>query len=405
MAKGKKAAAKKAVTVTVTAKTNKKPRRGKGAARRSRARKSYKKDKPSRFAIDMINMAYPHDGSPVIRFPDGQGVETMAMNVVTTGILKNKGFSASSVNPAAPTNSLRYPQNAHAVYFFPGSIQHCQFLNAVGVPLSYPLANTEITKLPPTEFVTGDLGDSKPNSLGGNAGSFTSINTFTAYRVTGATLRLTYIGNPDNSAGEICAIKFDPDRVRPRQITTATNVERTIPIKSDDIMHARVERFSASDGVYISFHRSDVSQFSTFKDIWDPLTGGTYQAQNDVASTIAAQASMEAVALFFSGTNPNGELDQSLASWRYELIQTIEFLPKVGTITHRLATESPPNMPLYCSAYDQLFKSLKDRALDIVTASQGEMVRGVAYSVAKAASSETAAKHGSYVPNVSIDGG
>lgn len=407
----KKAPAAVTVTVKNASKKKQKKRAYPSKPKRSRARKSFKKDKPSRFAIDLINMAYPHDGSPVIRFPDGQGVETLAMNVVSTGILINNGFSA----PYAKNSSTdyRYPQNSKAFYFYPGSIQHCMFLEATAIPAEYPnpVGSTAAQK-PGPAWVTTSLGNVVGNSLE-VTGNYAGISQFTGYRVTGATLKISYIGNPDNSAGEICVVKYDPNTVSPREIVNSTGTDRSIPIKQDDIMHARVERFSAGEGCYISFHRSDNTNFGNFKDIVHQLTGGApgYAGQDDAPATIAAQSSMEAVAIFFQGTDSFANADASItwgeskAQWRYELIQTVEFLPKSGTITARLTQETPPHMPLYVAAYDQMYKALKDRAIDIVPAAGAAFVRSAAYQIAKKASAHTAQMHGSVVPNVSIEGG
>lgn len=404
----KKAPAAVTVTVKPASKKTKMKRAYPSTKKRSRARKSYKKDKPSRFAIDLINMAYPHDGSPVIRFPDGQGVETLAMNVVSTGILINNGFSAPY--PKNASTDYRYPQNSKAFYFYPGSIQHCMFLEATAIPAEH--ANgLSLAQKPGPAWVTTSLGNVVGNSLE-VTGNYAGISQFTAYRVTGATLKISYIGNPDNSAGEICVVKFDPNTVSPREIVNSTGTDRSIPIKQDDIMHARVERFSAGEGCYISFHRSDNTNFGNFKDIVHQLTGTApaFDGQDNAPATIAAQSSMEAVAIFFQGTDsanadPSSTYGESKAQWRYELIQTVEFLPKSGTITARLTQETPPHMPLYIAAYDQMYKALKDRAIDIVPAAGAAFVRSAAYQIAKKASTHTAAMHGSVVPNVSIEGG
>jgi hypothetical protein len=369
--------------------TNKTQRKRNKRYKSRNVRRMSKSRGPNNFAVDLIHLAFPHDGSPAIRYPDGQGVETMAMNVTTTGIIRNNGTQAPIVSGA---QTQYFPPNERGIFFYPGSMHHMSYLSVLNNTI------TQLSTLPvvPVPYVVYDLGFPAPNSLIVNNVS-TSISQFRSYRVTGATLKLTYIGNPDDSGGEITVVKFDPSTINP---LLCTGNERTVPIMPDEVMHARSERFTAHKGCYISFHKSHLDNYSNFKDILEAQNNSALEQSG--AAVQAAQSSLEAVAIFFRGTKPANNTE-SLAAWRWELVQTIEFIPDVANFTARLATEAPHNLPLFHHAYDEMYKMLKDKSLDIVSEPESAFVRNSAYQCALQSAARAAAKNGAQIPRIGVE--
>ena len=356
----------------------------------------------SAFHADVARVMYPHEGEPAVRFPDGQSVKTMAVNVATTGIYYSKGFGGNDVS-----GSVFGPHHASALYIFPGTIHSPLWLAPV----------PETNAVRPSGWVTNKIGPGTPSALYNKAnGAALAVSEFSRYRVTGATFSMTYLGNNDNSAGEIIATKFDPKIDYPMVApdNASADNETAIPIDSESITNdMRIERLPCVGGVYMAFHKSSNNTFAAFKDVeptlttsW-PLVAGNNLPNGDTP----AQSSLECGAIFFRGTTgavpAGGETvqigSQSVGSWRYELIQTVEFVPKANVFTSKLATEPPANIPMFHTVYDLTTKMLSDRALDIIPSSGALKVRALALGASHGNGGVASRMLGGRVPSVGVD--
>ncbi len=97
------------------------------------------------------------------------------------------------------------------------------------------------------------------------------------------------------------------------------------------------------------------------------------------------------------------ESSLSIGSWRYELIQTVEFVPKHSVFSSKLATEPPANIPMFHTTYDLTTKMIADRALDIIPASGAHQVRALALGAAHGNSGSAARMLGGSISSVGVD--
>ena len=383
-----------------------KPRsRGKKAYnKRARPRPRQKKNRVPRallnpFHRDVARVMYPHEGEPAVRFPDGQSVKTMAINVATTGIYYSRGFGGNDTSATAFG-----PHHASALYVFPGSIHHPLWLRPTPI-----LGATR-----PASWTTSLLGNSTPSALyNKGTGTGIAVSEFSRYRVTGATFSMTYLGNNDNSAGEIIGAKFDPKFDNPLiDLGNASgDNELSFPQDSESISNdMRIERLPSVGGIYMAFHKSTNNHFGQFKDVEPSVSVPTIN-QGVTATDLPACSSLEAAAIFFRGTTGlvaggTETVDQnslSIGSWRYELIQTVEFVPKQNVFTAKLATEPPANIPMFHTTYDMATKAISDRALDIVPVRAASQVRALALGAVGSSSGNAARTLGGRVPSMGVD--
>jgi len=389
------------------------------AASRSRRRLSRRVPRlmgPSSFHRDLARVMFPIDGEHPCRWPDGNGQKTVAMNVVTTGIFRNGGNIKYHTGPTGTTVSgvttwqySQYgPKNCGCFYVTPGSIMYP--LHFQNLPLT-TAANTQTT------WTTASWGYPtlsalyKTTNLSQAAGTIISSD-FGQYRVSGATFKMTYIGNADDSGGEVIVSKFQPRNFDWTTLPTTETVdfEVAVPFTADNSnFEKRTERFPSRVGFYTAFARGDSARFTEFKNVQDAVT--TWSPTKLHADS-ASICSLEAIAVFVQGTKTDASTEadpsqmggsSSLGQWRWELIQTVEFIPKAASLTNRIATDGPPEMPMFRQTYDNLVKMIEDRGLEIVPANKSIELRQLALAGSIPASKKAAASSGHNPPRGSVD--
>lgn len=371
---------------------------------------------PSSFHRDLARVMFPHDGEHPCRWPDGGGQRTVAMNVVTTGVYRNPGairwhtgYTATTVSGVTTVQYNAYgPKNMGCFYVTPGSILYPLHFNSVPLTAS---TNTQ------TVWRTQTWGTPQLSTLykttNETQAAGTIISTdFGQYRVTGATFKMTYIGNSDDSAGEIIVSKFQPRNSEWTALpsTATVDFEEAVPFTADNSnFEKRTERFPSRVGFYTGFGRGDTARHGEFKNV---VEGATTWSLSKLHLDAPAICSMEAIAVFVQGTkpDPSSEVDMSqmsasasLGAWRWELIQTVEFIPKTASLTNRIATDGPPDMPMFRATYDHLLKMIEDRGLEIVPANKSIELRQLALAGSMPASRKAAAASGHSAPRGSVD--
>ena len=346
------------------------------------------------FYHDIARTMFPHEGELPCRYPDGQMLRTVAMNIVTTGTAPSAGVGVwDNVNNIGPNNTK-------AMIFTPGSVHCPMWFNPT--PRTLP-ANQGIR---PTAWETTGIGSPTYSSLYLADGSIGGNIEFSKYRVTGATLKVTYVGNADDSAGEITVQKFNPrvDVWNSIATTYTTDDEPCIPVRADQqSFDMRVERLPSRLGCYLSFGKSNQQVFSQFKD----LEAVAYGTAAFIVAESPAVASLEACVIYFSGTKPHdgntGAVLESKGQWRFELIQTVELIPKTASLLNKITTQAPPAVPIFHQSYDNLHKMIAEKNLDIVPSSRALDLRNLALSGSYSAASRAATNLGHGVPGNSVD--
>lgn len=343
------------------------------------------------FYQDIARVMFPHEAEIPCRFPDGQGIRTLAMNVVTTLTFTNMGSTAWD------TSTQLGPSHSRAIMCTPGSI-HCPLwmnmfptlqLNALGRP---------------NKWTTALLGNPTYSSMYSAAGNIGTNTDFSKYRVTGATLRMTYIGNADDSGGEICVQKYNPRQDAWNSIANGQthDDEPAIPLSADlQSFDMRVERMPSRLGCYMGFSKSAAAQFSQFKD----LEATTSNGNSFILAEGPAVASLEACIIYITGTKPSDSIyvSESKGQWRLELIQTVELVPKTASLLNKVATTAPGIVPLFHQAYENLHEMIAQKNLDIVPSSRAADLRTLAVSGAYTASSKASSTLGHGIPGTSVD--
>lgn len=213
-----------------------------------------------------------------------------------------------------------------------------------------------------------------------------------AYRVTACTIKLEFVGSHDDNEGELIIHKYSPN------INDPDDFENTVN-QADQTSTCRVMK-RASKGAFITVGRSHSTP-----------AGGWVQFQANDAKKGRGHQQMEAIVCFFqqcknaenTGTaNATFQTAMPSTPFRYEMVQTIELLPKQDVLLTNLAVEAHPEIPLMQSAYAKLMKNLEDSGYDIVDCVDKDKVRAMSYGVASRASSSVAAATGLRVPSKSF---
>ena len=371
---------------------------------------------PSSFHRDLARVMFPHDGEHPCRWPDGGGQKTVAMNVVTTGVYRNPGnirwhtgYSATTVSGVTTVQYSQYgPKNCGCFYVTPGSILyplHFQNKPQTSAGNTQTTWRTQSWGFPSLSTLYTTTNEAQA------AGTIISTD-FGQYRVTGASFKMTYIGNSDDSAGELIVSKFQPRNNEWTAVpeTATADFEEAVPLTADNSnFEKRTERFPSRVGFYTGFCRGDSARFGEYKNV---VEGATQWSPSKLHLDSPAICSMEAIAVFVQGTktDPSTETDlsqmaasASLGAWRWELIQTVEFIPKLKSLTNRIATDGPPDMPMFRQTYDHLQKMIEDRGLEIVPANKSLELRQLALAGSIPASRKAAAASGHNPPRGSVD--
>lgn len=291
----------------------------KPAPAKKKKRKAASTNAPTKsLARTVADFIMPHINVPPVRMPDGNNAETLQIVSETTGLLKP--------NEHAEGDGL--VDGLHASIWFPGDIKQSYYLN--------PTVTTDPSV--PTPTITG-LGTGLHS-----ADQETIANDCESFRVTGATLKIEYIGGNMDNGGEIILKKFDPadmgwsQGANPRDIT---NIPTTIDEYCKSTKYLR-----AKDGAFIVFGQSDSAEFENF--------------ENPATSTSAS--SHEGLVVFLQGC------DQDVQSWRFVYTQSIEIRPKKNTFLARVAKQPPPDMPLFKTAMNIVQHAMSERNMDMTEA-------------------------------------
>lgn len=368
------------------------PSRRKMAARRARSRKRGSRGgaprRPAGFFQDIARVMFPHEAETPCRWPDGQGLKTVAMNVVTTRTITNRGATSWDIG----TNLG--PSHSSAILCTPGSI-HC--------PLWLDV-EPKTAAARPTSWTTNATGTPTFSSMFSASGAMGTNSDFSRYRVTGATLKITYIGNADDAGGEFTVQKFNPRPDVWNSITDAQTAdnEPAIPTSADmQQFDMRVERIPSRLGCFLGFAKSSAAQYGSFKDLENAaLTTATF-----VAAESPAIASLEACVVYITGTKPSevAGLNESKGQWRIELVQSVELVPKTASLLNKIATPAPSSVPLFHQAYENLHEMIAAKNLDIVPAARAQDLRNLAVSGAYAAAGKASASLGHSIPTINVD--
>jgi hypothetical protein len=234
--------------------------------------------------------------------------------------------------------------------------------------------------------------------------------------VVGATLKIHYIGNNQNNAGEIVVKKFDPIDIKTNNMATdeyggdethtrggadgptGDGNERylgSIPTRLDSACKA-TKFLPAKDGVSISFFKSQHAGFISHKELGDSTDkrGDGY---------LNSMRSLEGAVIWITGCNfgTGGEAGSSLnQSWRWELVQTIEVQPKPKTLLARLARPAPLDNPAVQAIISGMSKNCQDMGADISGSHHHPSMRQQCYSMCKQNAPKIAKSIGSSLPSV-----
>lgn len=341
------------------------------------------------FTSALARMIFPQTNHAAVRFPDGSNAKTVAMNVVTTG-----RFSIPTVNAAHADSSGTYglKGGAGALVFFPGSLykNHAVANNRLKLESSTQNdGSPEITNAFIYELDHTKKGTTFIDQLEGQ---------YRAYRVTAATIKLQFVGSSDDNEGELIVHKFDPS-------FRDADVVESIPKKPDVHTTCRVYK-RAKDGCYITCSRSHISAGLGYKPV---VASSAINQSTEQDKITEAQASMEAVVLFLANcknaTNANQGTGLPETPFRFEMVQTIELIPKIDAISNRLADECHPEIPLLLPAYNQLMHDLEKKDLDIVDADKERSVQSLAHVQSANSTKQISQKTGMAIPKQSFEAG
>lgn len=273
----------------------------------------------------VVNHLLPTANSVPTGYPGGDVSEKIVINLATQGQLtvpSNNGGVVSvrkiDSTEIAGQGCVTQRQGENIIAFLPGSLRTPIFLN-VGV---VGLNDGSIRSLQ-----TGDKSHMYDN-IKENCDS---------YRVTAATLKMIYTGNDYDNGGEICVQKFDPF-----DINFANNLQQigstfylgSVPRTVNTDCKAR--RFlPAKHGLNMSFFRSHRDGFHTYKQMSLP-------EDLEFGANEPAMSSMEGCIIRITGA-----ATESPQVWRWELVQTVELVPRPGTLLSALGKPSDlPNQVL-----------------------------------------------------------
>lgn len=329
----------------------KSPAKRKSTAKRSR--RSTRRPTP-RVSPRLVNVAqhvadtlYPKLTSVPRSHPDGQNVDHLVVNILTTGtfttpyILQDPTDRVdwAGATIANTVNTCYQDQNGATIMAFtPGNLQYSYFPN---------VSCTQASHNDGTHII---------NSLqkGEKSAIYDSIVTNAdSYRVIAANLKIHYIGNDDDNSGEIVVQKFDPLEM------SYTNDLSDVSVPTTVNEHCKSTQFiPAKEGCEVAFFRAHRDGFSTYKQV-----GG-----NAPSGTIDAMRSLEAIILRVQGCASGASVVQS---WRWELVQTVELTPKPNTLLSRLAHPSPTYNPTLQAITDKVAKHCSDSGHDIQSGMRG----------------------------------
>lgn len=294
---------------------------------------------------------FPKGSSIPRSHPDGQNIDHLVVNILTTGTFRTPiggsapesltaataivdwAHSAYPANNAVPNGTCREDALGSTIYVFtPGNLQYSYFPN---------VAVTEATCTADVQEIAS-LQDGKPSAI------YESIvSNADTYRVIGANLKLHYIGDDNDNNGEIVVQKFDPLEMNFNNNLSDVSVPLTVN------EHCKSTKFiPAREGCEVAFFPAHRDGFSTYKQV-----GG-----NAPVGTLDATRSLEAIVLRVQGC---ASANSTAQSWRWELVQTVELSPKPNTLLSRLAHPSPTNNPTLRAITDSVAKHCSDRGHDI----------------------------------------
>lgn len=272
----------------------------------------------------VVNHLLPTANSVPTGYPGGDVSEKIVINLATQGQLTVPTTTGNAVPVrridtavVEGQNCVTQRQGENIIAFLPGSIRTPIFLN-VGV-------------------VGANDGTIRSLQAGDKSHMYDNIrDNCDSYRVTAATLKMIYTGNDYDNGGEICVQKFDPFDVNfannlnqiggtqylgsvPRTVNTDCKARRFLPAKH---------------GLNMSFFRSHRDGFHTYKQI--------FGENLEINANEPAMSSMEGCVIRITGCATD-----SPQVWRWELIQTVELVPRPGTLLSALGKPSDlPNQVL-----------------------------------------------------------
>lgn len=290
---------------------------------------------------------FPKGSSIPRSHPDGQNIDHLVVNILTTGTFRTPvgGSSPLSLSDAVqPVNwaneaisgsqaTCRQDALGSTIYVFtPGNLQYSYFPN---VSVTEASCTADIQEI-------NSLQDGKPSAIYDSI-----VANADTYRVIGANLKLHYIGDDDNNSGEIVVQKFDPLEMNYQNDLTDVSVPLTVN------EHCKATKFiPAKEGCEVAFFPAHRDGFSTYKQIYGNAPNGTLEAMR----------SLEGIVLRVQGCASSNSTHQS---WRWELVQTVELSPKPNTLLSRLAHPSPTNNPTLRAIVDSVAKHCSDKGQDI----------------------------------------
>lgn len=281
----------------------------------------------------VVNHLLPTANSSPTGYPGGDVSEKITINLATQGQLTVPTAASSTTGQqvgitdieriAIPNTNPDYGTcvqdraGENIIAFLPGSIRTPIFL--------------EVGVVSTTDSTIRSLQGGTKSRLYDNIQSQCD-----SYRVTAATLKLIYTGNDYDNGGEICVQKFDPFDINyynTLDVIGGTDYLGSVPRTIDTECKAR--RFlPAKHGLNMTFFRSHRDGFHTYKP--------TKQQTTPHPQTDAAVSSLEGCVIRISGC-----ATEAPQLWRWELVQTVELVPRPGTLLSILGKPSDlPNQVL-----------------------------------------------------------
>jgi hypothetical protein len=163
-------------------------------------------------------------------------------------------------------------------------------------------------------------------------------------RVTGATLKIEYIGDDFHNSGEF-ALKM---------YTHTHNVQQDWTSGTFDAYPKSFTAFCQRQ----KFTRARDSQFITFTPA-NELSRRQFETIGSVGQN--TPQGLKSIVLLLSGANPTDR-----QSWRYTLVQNVEFIWEPNTVLARSSTLAPPRDASFVEKYSRTAAAMLRRGYDII---------------------------------------
>jgi hypothetical protein len=224
---------------------------------------------------------YPIENSPIKR-PDSNGYHTIALTLVTTSTFVPQQLSNSTV------------AGQYCLFFTPGSIRQMWHKPA---GMTFDVTDAGNPKI--TAFTHAEPADKYTELLDDGMG----------YRINGARLKISYIGNDEHNQGEFIIHKFKLPKGNPRDISH-------FPQEMND-SNSRTKFLAAKDGAEVVFLPNDSHICKNMVEI---------DEQNH-------QTGFDACVVWLNG---GSETTTEKPTWRWTVYQTVEVQIEPDQLLHKV---------------------------------------------------------------------